>query len=107
MKVILFALCVISGTWAADLQSNWKIGQPVSTSSGHVIGGRASIGSEVSGYFGIPYAKPPVGNLRFAPPERFEGKGTINATSFVSTAQVKSTVVWSNEILGCILSHQQ
>jgi cholinesterase len=93
MKITLLALFVISGTWAADLRSNWKIGQPVSTSSGHVIGGRASVGSEVSGYFGIPYAKPPVGNLRFAPPERFEGKETINATSFVSAAQVKFTVV--------------
>lgn len=93
MKITLLALFVVSGTWAADLRSNWKIGQPVSTSSGHVIGGRASVGSEVSGYFGIPYAKPPVGNLRFAPPERFEGKETINATSFVSAAQVKFTVV--------------
>jgi cholinesterase len=92
MKITTFTLLMIGRSWAADLQSNWKIGQPVSTTSGQVIGGRASNGSEVSGYFGIPYAKPPVGELRFAPPERFEGKGTINATTFVSSAQGQFTV---------------
>jgi cholinesterase len=84
MKLKIFTLLLIKGIWAVAFQSNWKIGQSVSTSSGNVIGGRASNGSEVSGYFGIPYAKPPVGDLRFAPPDKFEGYGTINATSFVS-----------------------
>jgi cholinesterase len=84
MKLKIFTFLLIKGTWAVALQSNWKIGQLVGTSSGNVIGGRASNGSEVSGYFGIPYAKPPVGDLRFAPPEKFEGNGIINATSFVS-----------------------
>ena len=91
MNFSLFTLLVVSGTWGSVLQQKWKIGQPVSTSSGTVIGGSASNGSEVSGYFGIPYAKPPVGDLRFAPPEKFEGRGTINATSFVSIGKLSTS----------------
>ncbi|PVH90893.1 alpha/beta-hydrolase [Periconia macrospinosa] len=72
------------------LLQKWKIGQLVSTSSGTVIGGNASNGSEVSGYFGIPYAKPPIGDLRFAPPQKFEGRGTINATSFGASCPISS-----------------
>jgi cholinesterase len=83
MKLKVFTHFIIRATSGLALQLKWKIGQQVSTTSGQVIGGRASTGSEVSGYFGIPYAKPPVGDLRFAPPEKFEGNGIINATSFV------------------------
>jgi cholinesterase len=83
MKLQVYTLIIIGAAYALALQPNWKIGQQVNTSSGKVIGGRASTGSEVSGYFGIPYAKPPVGDLRFAPPERFSRNSIIDAKSFV------------------------
>ncbi|KAH8695819.1 Alpha/Beta hydrolase protein [Phaeosphaeriaceae sp. PMI808] len=90
MKFSVITLLAVTGTCGSVLQQKWKIGQLVSTSSGTVIGGSASKGSEVSGYFGIPYAKPPIGDLRFAPPQKFEGRGTINATSFGASCPISS-----------------
>lgn len=63
----------------------WTVGQPVRTTSGLVVGHAAAGISQVSEYVGIPYAVPPLGRLRFQPPVRYTGNGTVNATSFVSS----------------------
>lgn len=55
----------------------------VTTASGIVEGQIASDTDGVSEYLGIPYARPPVGRLRWAPPERFSGSSIIKATAFV------------------------
>jgi len=99
MKLYQFTLLLIGGALGSRLTSRWNIGQPVNTTSGLVIGGPASNGSQVSGYFGIPYAKPPVGALRFAPPEKFEGNDKLNATSFVGTTNTDLTP--ANQVSGC------
>lgn len=62
----------------------WDVGQAVRTSSGTIIGHAASTRLAVSEYLGIPFANPPVGELRFAAPQPYEGRGTINASAFVS-----------------------
>lgn len=61
-----------------------SVGQIVNTTSGLILGQPASSRPEVSEYLGIPFAKSPVGNLRFAAPQAFTGTGIINATAFVS-----------------------
>ena len=63
---------------------DFSVGQRVETTSGLVLGQPAALRSEVSEYLGIPFAKPPVGDLRFAAPQAFIGTGNINATAFVS-----------------------
>jgi cholinesterase len=60
----------------------WTIGKTVKTTSGSVTGHAASWQPEVSEYLGIPFAQPPVGNLRFAAPKAYSSSGTFNASKF-------------------------
>ncbi|KAF9871021.1 carboxylesterase [Colletotrichum karsti] len=54
----------------------------VKTTNGLITGHPASNTSTVLEFLGIPYAKPPTGALRFAPPERFTDNGTYTASNF-------------------------
>ncbi|XP_046580883.1 cholinesterase-like [Haliotis rubra] len=50
--------------------------QKVSTQDGPVLGQRLSVlGKSIDVFYGIPYAKPPVGDLRFKYPQRSESWG--------------------------------
>jgi cholinesterase len=66
---------------AASAQT-WSIGQAVKTSSGTVTGQAADWKPAVSEYLGLPFAEPPVGDLRFASPKPFKSNRTISATKF-------------------------
>lgn len=75
-------LGLISAIGAAA-QTNWTIGQTVQTSSGSVQGHAAPLKANVSEYLGIPFAQPPVGTLRFAPPTPINSTSQIiNGTNF-------------------------
>src|ERR1700709_2288095 len=63
--------------------ANWTGGQAVQSSSGPVSGHPASVNKDVSEYLGIPYAVPPVGDLRWTAPQPLNGTAPINGTSFV------------------------
>lgn len=62
----------------------WVVGQTVNTTSGPVSGHAASNNTEVSEYLGIPYAQPPVDELRWQLPVAYNGSEPINGTAFVS-----------------------
>lgn len=66
-------------------QFNCTVGQSVETSSGDVTGHAATDYSEVSEYLGIPFAQPPVGELRFAAPVKYSGSSKLNGSVFVSS----------------------
>lgn len=83
-KTILAALLLTTGL-AAPIQAEDKsmqpiAGDPVATASGRVAGTRLASG--VKAYLGIPFAAPPVGNLRWAPPQPTRWSGVFNADRF-------------------------
>jgi cholinesterase len=69
-------------------QSSWTIGQTVKTYSGLIEGHGAPNASQVSEYLGVPFAQPPLGKLRFAPPLQYNGNTTIRAAAFVSKESI-------------------
>jgi len=60
------------------------VGATVQTSSGPVTGHAALNQTQVSEYLGIPYAQPPLGNLRFAPPQTYSSQTPLTGSSYVS-----------------------
>ena len=68
----------------ANGQAAWTVGNAVKTTSGTVIGQASNWQPAVSEYLGIPFAKPPEGELRWAAPQSItDGSKTINATKYV------------------------
>lgn len=57
-------------------------GLKVNTTNGLITGHPASNISTITEYLGIPYAQPPVGTLRFAPPEPYNGSAPYIAANF-------------------------
>ncbi|KAK0613552.1 carboxylesterase [Immersiella caudata] len=74
----------------ARQNDRWKVGQVVETSSGPVQGHPSRNFSHVSEYLGVPYAQPPIGNLRFQPPVKFSGTKAINASSYGSSCMAST-----------------
>lgn len=62
---------------AADPSMQPIAGDPVTTASGRIAG--TALASGVRAYLGIPFAAPPVGDLRWAPPRPISWTGVFNA----------------------------
>ncbi|KAL9094494.1 MAG: hypothetical protein Q9165_003344 [Trypethelium subeluteriae] len=56
----------------------------VNTTNGLIIGHAARNRSDVVEYLGIPYAQPPLGELRFDAPRPYNQTGTYNASNYSS-----------------------
>ena len=60
-----------------------QVGVTVQTTSGPVAGHPALNKTAVSEYLGIPYAQPPVRDLRFAPPQTYSSSKPLAGSSYV------------------------
>jgi cholinesterase len=74
-----FALTSLAGIVYSQ---TFSIGRTVNTTTGSITGHAADWKPEVSEYLGIPYAEPPIGNLRFAAPKPLKSSKSITATKF-------------------------
>lgn len=78
----VFALASLATALPQVVRPPFQVGQRIVTTSGTVVGQASSWQPNVSEYLGIPYARPPVEQLRFAAPKAFKSNGTIQATKF-------------------------
>ncbi|KAH8703544.1 putative carboxylesterase [Talaromyces proteolyticus] len=90
-KAVSLGIALYTSGSAAALQT-------VKTTSGQLQGRLASGTTGVVEYLGIPYAQPPVGRLRWAPPEPFSGSGVIDATEFGYTCPANATFAPNSEL---------
>jgi cholinesterase len=58
--------------------------ETVKTENGYITGHRSPKAGDVWEYLGIPYAQPPVGDLRFAAPQKYRANSSYTAARFVS-----------------------
>lgn len=79
----LSALIALASASPVNQRSGFAIGQTLKTTSGVVAGHAAKNRTEVSEYLGIPFAQPPIGNLRWKAPVKYVGDAPINASKYV------------------------
>ena len=84
LLVIASADLFVTASWVRGIGARgWTVGQTVSTTSGPVTGHAATNQGQVSEYLGIPFARAPVGDLRWEAPVVFNGTTEISGASFV------------------------
>jgi carboxylesterase type B len=93
-------------------------GLVVQTTSGEIHGFINQSTPLVRQFLGVPYAQPPLGNLRFMPPQTKQNAGVINATAFapscmqqfsnsstIYTAQVPQFLINGGDSEDCLYLH--
>ncbi|PLB44199.1 cholinesterase [Aspergillus steynii IBT 23096] len=82
-KQVFIYVLSYSILWSRSAANASSVGDTVNTTSGLVKGKASSLRSDVSEYLGIPYAKPPKAELRFAAPVSVgRASGVLDATSY-------------------------
>ena len=101
------SMLIVAGAAAAlptvPTNSTWNfnstVGMTVKTTSGVIIGHANDRYTSVSEYLSIPFAKPPVNDLRFAPPQAYTSDCTIIADQQpLSCPQAPSTINYSQPL---------
>ncbi len=82
----LLLLLPIALVVADQQQVGGQVGATIQTSSGPVSGHPAANRTGVSEYLGIPYAQPPLGDLRFAAPQSYSSSKPVTGASYVCSS---------------------
>lgn len=102
LAAFILAFCeafTSDGTVPLKRQETYTIGGIVNTTSGPVQGIASELRPNVSAYLGIPFAQPPVGDLRFALPVPVSASSAvIDATAFVSIYCILILFVYLTDI---------
>ncbi len=85
IHICAFLIALVFPTSSLSSGLLCDVGATVETEIGPITGHPARNRSNVSEYLGIPYAQPPVGDLRFAAPQKLTCRTPINASAFVSS----------------------
>jgi para-nitrobenzyl esterase len=81
----LMAIVIVVSGSAAYAQTAAALPPTVKLKSGNLVGTQSGAGRSEAAFLGIPYAAPPVGELRWKPPQPVnKWKGTRQATQFGS-----------------------
>jgi carboxylesterase type B len=91
LNTILLTLATAGLALGAALEPRFIVGQTVQTNNGPITGQAASVANQVSEYLGIPFAQPPLGNLRFAAPVKYSGNTALTATRMSASCPALGT----------------
>ena len=83
--VFLFAFTLLFSSPSVSARRP-AVGATVTTTSGKVTGHVARNRTAVIEYLGIPYAQPPIGELRFAAPRTYNSTQAISAAAYVRSS---------------------
>ncbi|KAF7865532.1 uncharacterized protein EAF02_009955 [Botrytis sinoallii] len=81
LLLFLFAATILAQC-PEQSEAGRRLYRCVNTTSGQVAGHPSPKKPAVYEYLGIPFAQPPIGDLRFAPPQPFTGNESLNGTNF-------------------------
>jgi carboxylesterase type B len=92
-----------------SVSAAWKVGETVKTTSGQIKGHASDWQPTVSEYLGVPFAKPPVGALRWKAPEAFKSNAAFDAGKFspdcpANTASIVNNASAINSVKGVVFA---